>query len=389
MKKISQSNIRFERGRTFHNFVVGLDRLDLVPGPAWMAAALALAWTASRAWPAAHAAVFILTAAPLVLEAAVLLWLSRSGRTPGPFGGPFFLFMVGHLAPAWVVGHAPAPLWLLLAVHVAIQAGLLSAMAYASAVAPFAVRFREFEVKGRGSNPSGGTDPIKLLLIGDLHLDRWGEREDKILEMARSYRPDLILFPGDFTNLSFVGDRRTEDQAVRFINELCALAPVYATRGSVEVDPYWWVAGIIGRTGAVLLEDSEDTVTVRGRKLRLIGVSFDWDWTGPMERLARMAAAGGATPIVLLYHSPDLFPLAARLGIDLYVAGHTHGGQIRLPLIGAPYTSSRFGQRFAQGMHEAGLTTMVVSRGIGMEGGGAPRMRFMAGPEVVGIDYEV
>ena len=86
---------------------------------------------------------------------------------------------------------------------------------------------------------------------------------------------------------------------------------------------------------------------------------------------------------ILLYHSPYLFPLAAELGIDLHLAGHTHGGQLRLPLFGALVTSSAFWKRYEAGLYRKGASTLYVSRGIGVEGKGAPRARFLAPPEVV------
>jgi predicted MPP superfamily phosphohydrolase len=88
---------------------------------------------------------------------------------------------------------------------------------------------------------------------------------------------------------------------------------------------------------------------------------------------------------VLLHHTPDLMPQAVSLGVDLYLAGHTHGGQWRLPGFGAILTSSRYGKRYEAGhYHEAG-THLYVSRGVGMEGFGAPRARIFCPPEVVSI----
>lgn len=90
-----------------------------------------------------------------------------------------------------------------------------------------------------------------------------------------------------------------------------------------------------------------------------------------------------STPFtLLLYHSPDLMPEAARAGVDLFLAGHTHGGQIRLPLIGALVTSSIYWKRYEMGLYTEGHTRLYVSRGIGMEGLGAPRARFLCPPEI-------
>ena len=75
-------------------------------------------------------------------------------------------------------------------------------------------------------------------------------------------------------------------------------------------------------------------------------------------------------------------PEAAGHEIDLYLCGHTHGGQVRLPIIGAVLTSSQLGKRYEMGLYQGGRTHMYVSRGIGLEGLSAPRVRFLAPPEI-------
>jgi hypothetical protein len=96
-----------------------------------------------------------------------------------------------------------------------------------------------------------------------------------------------------------------------------------------------------------------------------------------------MAAGPPSRFTLLLYHSPDLAPEAAALGVDLMLSGHTHGGQVRLPWFGALYTSSLYGKRYEAGRYALGRGTLYVSRGIGMEGKGAPRVRFLCPPEIV------
>ena len=88
---------------------------------------------------------------------------------------------------------------------------------------------------------------------------------------------------------------------------------------------------------------------------------------------------------MLLYHTPDLMPQASALGMDLYLAGHTHGGQWRLPGFGSIFTSSRYGKRYEMGLYREGDTVLYVSRGMGMEGFGMPRARLFCPPEVVSI----
>ena len=89
---------------------------------------------------------------------------------------------------------------------------------------------------------------------------------------------------------------------------------------------------------------------------------------------------------LLLYHKPDLAYAARDLGINLYLAGHTHGGQIRLPFYGAVITNSHYGKTFEMGLYHLDQTTLYVSRGLGLEGMSAPRARFLCPPEVVVVD---
>ena len=99
------------------------------------------------------------------------------------------------------------------------------------------------------------------------------------------------------------------------------------------------------------------------------------------EALSGLKQAEGFN--LLLYHSPDLAPNASRNGIDLQLSGHTHGGQVRLPVIGALYTGSLYGKRFEAGRYLVNGMTLYTSRGLGMEGAIAPRVRLLCRPEII------
>jgi len=118
---------------------------------------------------------------------------------------------------------------------------------------------------------------------------------------------------------------------------------------------------------------------VRGTNVRIIGLDL---MSGPYFK--RLLPGLGASPgyDVLLYHSSDLAYEADKAGIDLYLSGHTHGGQIRLPLYGALITLATYGKRFESGLYRVGRTALYVNRGLGLEGGLAPRARFLCRPEI-------
>ena len=121
-----------------------------------------------------------------------------------------------------------------------------------------------------------------------------------------------------------------------------------------------------------------ETLEIAGAKLHAGGLPWGED-----ARLDETLAAAPPEGFRLfLYHGPDLIYRVAPAGVDLYCAGHTHGGQIALPWFGAIVTLSAFGKRFEHGLYKERGTYLYVNRGIGMEGGPAPRMRLFARPEV-------
>jgi predicted MPP superfamily phosphohydrolase len=133
----------------------------------------------------------------------------------------------------------------------------------------------------------------------------------------------------------------------------------------------------------LLRADNERVRLGNGRSLTLIGMDCTHNLRFDSARLEKLAeSAPKDVPQVLLYHSPELMPEASNLGIDLYLCGHTHGGQVRLPLIGPLLTSSQLGRRFVMGIYRIGQTHLYVSRGVGLEGLSAPRVRFKAPPEI-------
>ena len=118
----------------------------------------------------------------------------------------------------------------------------------------------------------------------------------------------------------------------------------------------------------------------------LLGLDCSHHLPSDGQTLARVAADSPDTaPRVLLYHAPELMPQAAEQGIDLYLCGHTHGGQVRLPVIGALLTSSQLGKQYEMGHYQRRQTHLYVSRGVGLEGLSAPRVRFLAPPEITVI----
>jgi len=228
-----------------------------------------------------------------------------------------------------------------------------------------------------------GAPPLRLLHLSDFHVERLTRREEKVLKWINELRPDLIVYTGDLLNFSFLDDERARADCVQLLSQLHAPLGVYAVPGTPLIDTPDVQAAIYPCVPHIRLLKNE-AIEIEGYpQIRIIGLTCTHD---PVLDAPKLDRAHAAVPpekyTLLLYHSPDLMPAASHAGIDLYLCGHTHGGQIRLPLWGAVVTSSKYGKRYEMGRYQEGNTTLYVSRGIGLEGKGAPRMRFLCPPEI-------
>jgi predicted MPP superfamily phosphohydrolase len=146
-------------------------------------------------------------------------------------------------------------------------------------------------------------------------------------------------------------------------------------------------------TGIRLLEEAGVRLEVAGQPVELLGVGcrqhkrYRHARAALRKTLARTGPKPPGTLRILLHHTPDLAVEAAAAGVDLYLCGHTHGGQIRLPGRGAVFTSSRYARRYDRGLHRLPHGGAIyTSSGIGLEGLGLPRARFACPPEVAVIE---
>ncbi|HYE13601.1 MAG TPA: metallophosphoesterase [Pyrinomonadaceae bacterium] len=228
---------------------------------------------------------------------------------------------------------------------------------------------------------AGAERPVRLVHISDLHCDPEARLEGRLPKIIAAERPDLIVFTGDSLN-------SPEGLPVlrELLPRLTAIAPTFAVRGNWDTW-YWGRLELFGATGVKELRGEAVRVEAGGARLWVAGAPYGLtgDPRGGIER-----ALGGVPPgefAVFLYHTPDEILEAAATGrVDLYCAGHTHGGQVALPFYGALVTLSKFGKKYESGLYREGPTHLYVNRGVGMEGGHAPRVRFFARPEITVIE---
>jgi uncharacterized protein len=222
----------------------------------------------------------------------------------------------------------------------------------------------------------------RVIVIADFQTDHIGDYERRAMRMAMDQQPDLVLLAGDYLHQVPMDPQLVRDfqQLLREV-DLSAPLGAYAVRGDVEhADWEELFRGTGVKTTAV-------SQTEQVGWLQLTGLSErDSHEPGPLRSGFEIPERQAFH--IVLGHAPD-FALG-NPPADLLVAGHTHGGQVQLPLVGPLMTLSHVPRAWAAG----GLTRLgdnrflAVSRGIGMERSWAPRLRFLCPPQILVIDLE-
>lgn len=249
--------------------------------------------------------------------------------------------------------------------------------AYGTLVEADWVQTTRTEIKVAG--PVLGYDRFRIVHLSDLHLEQIGRREHRMIEQIREAKPQLIILTGDYMNV--------REGAVGLHEVLGALEAPY---GVVGVEGNWdtkfGLADYFRRAKATYLVDDSLVLERDGRRLRLVGQAHTPG--RPLKDL--LPAKDDGTPTIFLHHSPDAVDQLRRRNpgqrVDLFLCGHTHGGQVCLPFWGAVITLSKFHKKYERGLYDVDGVPMYVNRGIGSGGGGVPHVRFLARPEVAVID---
>jgi predicted MPP superfamily phosphohydrolase len=312
------------------------------------------------------------------LDAAILLCLLVAAPLAAALVLATFLFRALARRRGWI----PADLrsWIDRPAAPASSAAALllfaGAAAYGAAVERERVETTRTEI--RAGRAVLGHERFRIAHLSDLHLERLGRRERRAIEAVRAARPHLILLTGDCMNV-----REAGGELRAFLELLKAEAPLGVFGVPGHRDLKFPVGDIFARAGVRLLEDDTHLLTGPGRPLRLVGQSFHPG--KPLRDL--LEGLGDDAFTIYLYHSPDgADELALRdpdARVDLFLCGHTHGGQICLPFWGAILTFSRHHKKYERGLYRVGDVPMYVNRGLGTEG--VP-VRFLARPEVAILD---
>lgn len=223
--------------------------------------------------------------------------------------------------------------------------------------------------------PKLKTAGFRLVQISDLHCDREARNEEEMVRIINGLKPDIVVATGDYLNdLSALP--RFQDSLQR----LEAPLGKFAVRGNLDF--CYQPLDVLDATGFRRLNNETVIVAKDSDRIGISGVDFDGSGApiGTVTGLPRDRFS------VYLFHTPDLIEDVRGSGVDLYLCGHTHGGQVTLPWYGALITFSKFGKKYESGLYRVGETTLYVNRGLGLEKRPAPQVRFLARPEIAVFD---
>lgn len=225
---------------------------------------------------------------------------------------------------------------------------------------------------------------LKVALLADLHVGSpfWDlQALARLVERTNAEKPDLVLLAGDYQINDVPGGVFVEAEAIaQGLAPLRAPLGVFAVLGNHD----WWNNGERTRRafeaqGIIVLEESSRRVERSGAAFFVVGLADQL--TRPSNPAAALAAPPAGAPTLLLVHEPDVFETFPRLGLapTLTLAGHTHGGQVWLPLLGRRVVPSEFGERYARGHVVEDGRHLFVTSGVGTS---VLPVRFLVPPEI-------
>jgi predicted MPP superfamily phosphohydrolase len=208
-------------------------------------------------------------------------------------------------------------------------------------------------------------DGLRIVQLSDIHIGAFMPQTEvrRAVEMANQLNPDLAVLTGDL--ISFDGDPL--EACIAELSRLRAPLGIWGCNGNHE--RYAELEGVsldlFKRYGMELLRQQNTELQWRGGKLNLIGVDYQSGSAPSSEQSSMLQNIESLIrkdiPNILLSHNPNTFPRAAALGIELSLAGHTHGGQIRVEIVHRGWNPARFFTKFVAGLYHLPLGDGALS----------------------------
>lgn len=234
---------------------------------------------------------------------------------------------------------------------------------------------------------------LRLVQISDFHIGQWinKERLDRVFRMALDQAPDYLLLTGDYLEYRPYGRRNewaTYEENLKLISssfvQLPAFCPTIAILGNHDHKIYaGWVEQSLSEAGITVLRNSVMTIRRGNSQLHLAGLDDVSQKMDRLDVLMESLPADGA--VILLAHEPDFADVAAATQrFDLQISGHSHGGQIDLPIVGPPLLPE-LGRKYPRGLYNIHNMLLYTNRGVGVT---TVNARFNCRPEITVFTLE-
>lgn len=224
---------------------------------------------------------------------------------------------------------------------------------------------------------------LRIVQVSDVHLDDWMDRDylARAIELVNQQEPDLVALTGDYV---LYEPGRFAPELVAAFRALTPREVVLAILGNHD---YWTdqrvIRQVLRESGAVELSNAVYTLRRGPAVLHIAGVDDVWERHDRLDLVLEQLPAEGAA--ILLAHEPDFADESAATGrFDLQLSGHSHGGQVRLPLLGSPVTPY-LGRKYVTGRYQVGGMIQYTNRGLGLI---PPRVRLNCRPEITVFTLE-
>jgi predicted MPP superfamily phosphohydrolase len=246
---------------------------------------------------------------------------------------------------------------------------------YATDIEPYRVQVEDVPLQMPRLGAS--FDGYRVVQVSDLHSEMWRNWRtlDRAIDRINALEPDLIVFTGDFVDVSISG---MEDDLCTRLKRLRARDGMIAVMGNHD---YWddaeAVRAVLAQAGVRDVSNGVHTLTRGADRLHIAGVDSAVEVRALLNVTLDAVPDDGAA--ILLAHEPDFAIISAATGrFDLQLSGHSHGGQVRVPFLMDLFLPP-LSRRYVMGLYEREGMLLYVNRGLGMSG---LHMRFLCRPEV-------
>jgi uncharacterized protein len=239
---------------------------------------------------------------------------------------------------------------------------------------------------------------LRIAMIGDIHGGSNNVTEEKIREVVtrtNEQKVDIVVLLGDFVSQEHVDkpmlERPLKMPVETIADNLVGLRAKYGVFAVLGNHDGWFnaakVTAELRRVGLTVLENEVALIEKDGQRLRIFGMKDQLSlpgWYATTAESRRILNDSGTGDVIVLQHSPDILPVIAgdfliSPELRLILASHTHGGQVRFPILGRPIVPSGVGQQYAYGHVKDKNVDMFVTSGIGTS---VLPIRFLVPPEI-------